>query len=168
MGFSKQAVPASRGPPSAPPGLGAWPRGEESLSCREPGCPPAGERLGQSQFLCRALDGTDGREFQGSQPAARSVAFHTRWPSGCPEEVAATGTGGSGTPQGIPTAGTALLHPLSIPSRPAKGVAVLCPNWRVLQGPGPAAVLPHMITGSLPWAHKCLVGGAALYLAGTA
>lgn len=156
------------GLPALPQGLEPGPGERKASPAGSRAVPLQGGRPGQSQFLCRALDGTDGREFQGSQPAARSVAFHTRGPSGCPEEAAATGTGGSDTPQGIPSAGTALLRPLGIPSRPAKGAATLCPNWRVLQGLGPAAGLPHSITGSLPRAHKCVVDGAALYLAGIA
>lgn len=137
-----------RGPPSAPPGPGAWPRGEESLSSREQGCPPAGERLGQSQFLCWALDGTDGREFQGSQPPVRSVAFQTRGPAGCPEEAAATGGAGSGTPQGIPSVrhcpAASPQHPVASSQRVGRPVPKL---------EGPARAVP---CGCAPAHHNRL------------
>lgn len=71
-----QAVRHLRGPPSTSlpgPGLGAWPGEGRASSPEQPGCSPVGERLGQSQFLYWALDGTDGREFKGSQPAICGV-----------------------------------------------------------------------------------------------
>ena len=66
-----------RGPPSTSlpgPGLGAWPGERRASSPEQPGCSPVGERLGQSQFLYWALDGTDGRKFKGSQPAICGVS----------------------------------------------------------------------------------------------
>lgn len=108
----------------------AWPRERRASSPERPGCSPVGERLGQSQFLYWALDGTDGRKFKVA--SLRSVAFGTRGSASYPKEEAAMRMrcqqqrpARVSPAWGAPFA-TALLHPLSIPSCPFQPKCRLC------------------------------------------
>lgn len=118
MPFSMRAVRHLRGPPSTSlpgPGLGDWPRERRASSPEQPGRSPVGERLGQSQFLCWALDGTDGRRFQPSR-AGRVAQGLLPWGTRCQQPH----------PRGCPHTGC-LLHgvspcrcPAPLTSRPVR------------------------------------------------
>lgn len=178
-----QAVRHLRGPPSTSlpgPGLGAWPRERRASSPEQPGCSPVGERLGQSQFLYWALDGTDGRKFKGSQPAIRGVfgqggppVVQRAWM--CCQQQHPTGV--SPSTACPPCHCPAAFPPHPILSCPAKGSPVLHRSRTALQGPWPPTMplspghdlcYSSPSAGSPPRARKHLVRGVALYSAQTA
>lgn len=153
-----QAVRHLRGPPSTSPpgpGLGAWPRERRASSPEQPGCSPVGERLGQSQFLYWALDGTDGRKFKGSQPVMFQQGglpvLQRRWlPYGmhCQQQHP-TREPLHGVP---PLPLTCSIHPLSIPCCPVQSKGCPCSTkaeWPC-QGLWPANI-------PLPLGHELLL-----------
>lgn len=173
-----QAVRHLRGPPSTSlpgPGLGDWPRERRASSPEQPGRSPVGERLGQSQFLCWALDGTDGRRFKGSSGwAGRTKGCRLSKGGCCRGECVAS----SIIPRGYPLHGVAPRHcpaaPPHIPSCPAEAPPVLQGSWVTRQGlwhPCPCLLdttNSSPSSGSLPRPRKDLLHRAALYLAQTA
>lgn len=117
----------------------AWPRERRACSPERPGCSPVGERLGQSQFLCWALDGTDGRRFQGSPGwagatgAALAQGGLLPWGMSCQQHHHPIGypLHGVSPPRGIPSTRWPRCQ---CPAAPLTSRPVLQGSWIAQQG----------------------------------